>query len=217
MTSYIPDDINEEDLEETLATSYMLVDWTREDLDVTWTETLCDLTSTEAHDTQTYFPDAFIDTMPIRERTATLSAAEVGAAFISDSFLSLNGVELDDPWSDSLPTSTGDSRVFDQDEDGEVGVTVNVDAGLVEGDIYLVQRTKYEIDGLVTAQDRVEGYVWFEDEQSILDATSSMFTIVDVETQTNPDETASYAVFQEIDPGWNCIDILDAGDGLFSN
>lgn len=215
VSTLMPGIFNPSNLEEVRTTSYLRVEWVREGLDVRWTEQLCDISATEAHGALTSFPWAFVSSMPERERFATLSEAEVGATFDTDPYLSLDGVELSDPWTDALPSSAGDSRVFDQDSDGEAGLTIHVDAGIVAGDIYVVQRTEYQMEGLVVGQDRIEAYLDYDADQSILGASNGVLTMVEVEPQPNPDSTASYVIFQQVDDDTTCADIRSAGESLF--
>lgn len=215
VSTLMPGIFNPSNLEEVRTTSYLRVEWVRDGTDVSWTEQLCDINSTEAHGAQTSFPWAFISSMPERERFGTLSEAEVGATFETEPYLSMDGVELADPWSDALPTSSGDSRVFDQDSDGQAGITIHVDAGIVAGDIYVVQRTEYQMTGVVIAQDRIEAYIDYDADQSILGASNGVLTMVEVEPQRNPDSTASYVIFQQVDDDTTCSDIKSSGESLF--
>jgi len=202
--------------EETSTTSYFLVDWVREGTDVSWTEELCHIRSTEAHGTQTEFPSAFVSTMPIRENYATLSAEEVGADFTVSTFVNVDGAELDSPTSESLPTAAGDDRLRDQDSDGKPGVTIHIDAPFgVSGDVYLTQRSKYSFEGFIIDHDRVEAYVTYEQDQSIIDASSPFLTMAEVVPVPNPERTTSYVLFQQVDDGTDCGDIKSQNDSLF--
>src|SRR5690349_4716266 len=60
------------DQETVTTTTTLLIAWSRVGTDVTWTETLCAIESSEVFSTTTSFPDAFIETMPVRTRTGTL-------------------------------------------------------------------------------------------------------------------------------------------------
>jgi hypothetical protein len=215
VSTLMPGIWNPDNLEEVRTTSYLRVDWIRDGAEVMWTEELCDINSTEAHGAQTSFPRAFISSMPQRDRFASLSEAEVGATFETETYLSLDGVELDEAWTDTLPTSSGDPRIFDQDSDGHAGITIHVDAGIVAGDIYVVQRSQYQMTGLVVAQDRIEAYIDYDADQSILGASNGVLTMVEVEPQRNPDSTASYVIFQQVDDDTTCSDIKAAGESLF--
>ena len=215
ISTLMPGIWNPSNLEEVRTTSYLRVEWVRDGTDVSWTEQLCDINSTEAHGAQTSFPWAFVSSMPQRERFGSLSEAEVGATFETEPYLSMDGVELADPWDDALPTSSGDSRVFDQDSDGQAGITIHVDAGIVAGDIYVVQRSEYQLTGVVVGQERIEAYIDYDADQSILGASNGVLTMVEVEPQTNPDPTASYVIFQQVDDDTTCSDIKSAGESLF--
>ena len=202
--------------EETITTSYLLVHWERTGTSVSWTEMLCHIESTEAHGTQTEFPSAFVATMPIREHRATLSAAEVGADFTVSPFYNVDGADLSSPATDSLPTTVGDGRLWDQDSDGNPGITIHIEAPFgVRGDVYLTQRSRYEYEGFVVAQDRVEAYVDYEQEQSIIEATSPFLTMAEIVPITNPDPTTSYVIFQQVDDGTNCDAIKRSRNSLF--
>ncbi len=50
--------------------------------------------------------------------------------------------------SDALPTSASDPRVFDQDGDGQPGVTVSI-SGLASGDVYIVQWNRAWYQGVL--------------------------------------------------------------------
>ncbi len=202
--------------EETSTTSYLLVNWEREGTEVTWTEELCHIRSTEAHGTQTGFPAAFVSTMPIRENRATLSAEEVGADFTVSSFVNVDGAELSSPASESLPTSANDGRLRDQDSDGNPGVTIHIDAPFgVSGNVYLAQRSTYAFEGYVIAQDRVEAYVTYDQDQSIIDASNPVLTVAEVVPVPNPERTTSYVLFQQVDDDTDCSDIKRENDDLF--
>jgi hypothetical protein len=68
------------------------------------------------------------------------------------------GVKLADPAKDVLPTDASDSRIWDQDGDGQPGVTVKV-AGFASGDIFVVQRQANALGGDVDASGGLSGLV----------------------------------------------------------
>lgn len=212
----MPGVFNPDNYEEMKTTSLLLVDWVRDGTEVTWTEELCHISSTEAHGAQTSFPSAFVSSMPIRENTAILSAPEVGADFRVEAFVNVDGASLDNPSTDSLPSSEGDGRLRDQDSDGQPGVTVHIDAGWpATGDVYLAQRSVYSYEGLVVDHDRVEAYVDYSQEQSIIGSSNSVLTLREVIPVPNPDPTTSYVIFQEVEAGTSCGDIKRDRDELF--
>lgn len=215
VSTLMPGVWDSDNYEEVKTISYLLVHWVRDGNEVTWTEELCDISSTEAHGTQTSFPAAFVASMPIREHEAVLSAAEVGADFDTERFVNIDGVTLSNPSTESLPTSSSDGRLRDQDSDGHPGVTIHVDAGIVAGDVYVAQRSVFQISGVVVAQDRIEAYVDYEADQSILGASNPFLTMAEVTPIPNPDPTTSYIIFQQVDDASDCGDIKREQDDLF--
>lgn len=205
-----------EDQEATVTTSWVLARWERRGTDLTWTETLCGLESTEVFDTTTSFPDAFVETMPVRTRTGTLSEAATGAELVAGPFYDVVGAALDDPQDDPLPTDPDDPSVFDQDEDGNPGVTVHIDqAWLGEGDAYVAQRNTTTYEGVVVATDRVEGYLDATTEQVILAASAWWLELESAPPEPDPEESHSYFVMQQMEDGSGCQDVLEQRDSLF--
>lgn len=205
-----------DDQEISLTTSWSLVDWTREGTALRWTETLCGIESSEVFDTTTSFPDAFVETMPVRERTGTLSSATTGASLEGGPYVDLVGVELEDPAGDDLPDDPDDDSVIDQDGDGNPGVTVLIDqAWLGEGEAYVAQRNVTTYDGVVVSTDRVEGYLDATTEQQILDASTWWLLLDAPPPEPDPDPTHSYFVMQQVDDDAGCAEVLAARDELF--
>ena len=191
------------------------VEWTRRGLDVTWTETICGLSSTEAHTAQITYPDAFLEALPPATRVGRLDRAETGATFTAGPFADVIGAELDDPAHDAMPTSASDPRVFDQDGDGHPGMTIDISAGwgFVEGSVYLAQRNIQSMEGTVVATDRIEGFLTVDMEQVILGATRDDF----LEQLNTPDPTrsANWFVFQQVDASTDCRTLLRDERALF--
>ena len=82
------------------------------------------------------------------------------------------GAKLEAPLTGSLPTTPDDPRVFDQDGDGKPGVTVVV-SGLVNGEMYVAQRSWTVLMGTERPDQSFGGVVYFGNEQVVLDTTSS--------------------------------------------
>jgi hypothetical protein len=81
------------------------------------------------------------------------------------------GAKLDKLETDALPTKKSDSRVIDQDEDGEAGVTVRI-KGIVDGDMHVVQRSWNRFDGAFLKDGTFGGSLAFGNEQVVLGSTS---------------------------------------------
>ncbi len=205
-----------DDVETGLTTSLVLARWERLGTDATWTETTCSVEQNEVFDTVTSFPDAFVETMPVHTRVGTLSAPETGATFFAGPFVDLVGVTLDDPSGDALPDDPDDSRVFDQDEDGEAGVTVHVDQAIMgEGDVYVVQRTTTTYEGVIVSGDRIEGYLDSAPEQSVLSASTWWLELDVPPPEPDPEPSHSYFVMQQMDDDATCADVIAQRGALF--
>lgn len=197
-------------------TSWVLVAWERTGTAVRWTETLCGIESSEVFSTTTSFPDAFIDTMPVRERQGSLSSATTGATLSGGPFVDLVSVDLDNPDSDRLPEDPDDDAVQDQDGDGEPGVTVIIDnAWLGDGEAHVIQRNTSTYDGVIISSERVEGYLDAETEQVILSASTWWLELETEPPEPDPDATHSYFVLQKMDDDADCADLLREKGSLF--
>jgi hypothetical protein len=118
---------------------------------------------------KTILPPAFRRGLPPSEMDARLTLSSGRLWFFQPRTQSVLGAQLALP-DDPLPTSPSDPRVVDQDEDGKPGVTVQI-KGIVEGDIYVIQRSWSELTGSQTTPGRFDGDITFGQEQVILGAT----------------------------------------------
>lgn len=55
-----------------------------------------------------------------------------------------------------IPTKADDPRVIDLDEDGNPGFTL-ITTGLIQNDLYVIERDYSEYDGIMVCKDRIEG------------------------------------------------------------
>ena len=141
----------------------------------------------------TEIPAAFMASLMPTVRTASLSEQEGDVRFVQDPYLEVRGALLENPGTDELPSDPEDPRVFDQDGDGNPGMTVSVRIlGIIEGQTYIVQRVQYVLSGIVVAPDRIEGTIQWSDEQTVLEATNSLLK---ADTIGYPDPDPSKHVF----------------------
>jgi hypothetical protein len=163
----------------------------------------------------TSFPDAFIDALQTEPRTCYLEETANGLQFVAPEGVELRGVHLDDPKNDPMPTEATDPRVWDQDGDGQPGLTVQV-TGIVSGDMYIIQRDISSMVGDVIDSDRIEGLITFENDMVTVGATNDLLLQGnDYETWQDPVAENSYMVFQRVDPSWTCQEIVAEKDTLF--
>lgn len=196
-------------------TSYLLVTWERTGTSVTWDESLCGLSSNEVFGTTTTYPRAFIDSVPVVTRTATLDAETTGAGFAGGPFVDVIGADLANPETDPLPTSGSASTVVDADGDGNPGVTVEIDQNLLgSGEVYVAQRLRQTLSGTVTGPDRIEGFVEGTREQVVLGASAGWLE-TPVEEEADPDPSHSFFILQGAAPETDCAELMASPESYF--
>jgi hypothetical protein len=98
----------------------------------------------------------------------------------------------------ALPVKANDPRVFDLDEDGNPGFTL-ITRGLLENDLYVVERDYSEYQGTMVCQDRIEGGAGsarFDVEQSYLGALDP--AILDDVSKIIPQPDSSQSRFKMV-------------------
>jgi hypothetical protein len=120
----------------------------------------------------------------------------------------LKGIIQTDP----MPTTSGDAKVFDQDDDGHPGVTVEV-AGLMTGQRYMVKRAMWDLSAGVLSTDRIwlSGTLSYTLEEEPLGADPVMLA---QKTPITPKDGSSYA-FRRVGQ-MTCESLLAHLDDVFS-
>jgi hypothetical protein len=146
--------------------------------------------------THVTIPDAYKKTLAQFTRTGTYGVQGDGgtASLVMPQFAEVEGAHVADPANGVLPTVATDPQVFDQDADGNPGVTIKI-SGLVSGDLYVVQRQKSDLLGVATGADRVEGHYGFTSEQVILGSTSALLQSAASSQQAITDPNACASTF----------------------
>lgn len=178
----------------------------------TITQTICaiDLDSGTALVT-TVLPDAALAAIQPATRGATL-ASDGQVSFAG--LIEVWGAALANPETDPLPTSPSDASVVDHEPDGKPGMTVRI-AGLLDGEVYVVQRNFTSLEGAYDGLSRIDGLVTWRQEQSILDADNPLLK-APLATRTNPDPNASWFRTTRLGPNGDCPTIIDSADSLFT-
>lgn len=178
------------------------------------TSEVCGLSVPPVGEVQVTFPDALIDGIPVLETSRTLGSNDIGAAYenLDDPLVQLVAWHPDgDASNEPLPTDPSDPRVFDIDHDGLPGGTVYVDAGFLNGEMYVAARTILWIDGEVISETEIAGTVEAVSEQVTLGASNVLFEQTADVTQM-PGSTFRKVA---IDAGMNCDAIVAQANALF--
>ena len=153
---------------------------------------------------RTEIPAAFMASLRPLPRTATIKEQDGELLFIQEPYIEIRGTTLENPETDELPTSPDDPRVFDQDEDGNPGMTVSARIlGIIAGETYVVQRVRYELRATWVTPDRVEGTIAWSDEQNILDVSNPLLA-AGASSTPDPDPTKHVFIMIRALDEWNC-------------
>ena len=152
----------------------------------------------------TDIPDAFMTALRPAPRRATLSDQDGNIAFEQALYIEVRGAVLENPDVDALPVDPADPRVFDQDEDGFPGMTVNVNIlSFIKAQIYVVQRVQYTLSGSIVSSGRIEGFIEWLDEQVVLEATNPLL-MADSASYPDPDPAKHIFIMIRAQEEWTC-------------
>jgi hypothetical protein len=117
---------------------------------------------------------------------------------------------LASPAGDPLPADAGDAHAWDQDGDGNPGVTVDVKSP--DGQRYMVRRSVWTFEAGAPAADQqtIEGRLSFTVEEKALGATSDLLTTV---APIEAISRGSKYQLRRVNAGFGCADLL--GDGAW--
>lgn len=197
-------------------TALLLLEITRQGEGFTLRETVCaiDLAST-ADSVTMRIPPAFQRAVSGRTRPARLERDGAGWRYVQPMKIEVSGAQLKNPERDKLPDDEDDPRVTDPDRDGKPGLTVQV-RGLIDGDIYVVQRDRSELTGTLSPDGtRVAGGIKWRAEQTVLDATSVFLSGDPPESAPHKDAKRSTFKMTRVAPGASCADLLAKRRSLF--
>ena len=121
---------------------------------------------------------------------------------------------MKDPMTDPLPTKPDDPLVWDQDEDGKPGVTINITKP-IEGDRYIVRRGIWHLGQGTPDKDFlwIKGDLTSKIDMNALGATNQLLKTVAPITM---DKDNSY-IMRRVPANFTCRDLLSHVDTIFSN
>jgi hypothetical protein len=160
-------------------------------------------------------PHSYLRSLPLLEQTAEVTSTAPGSHFETSQLLELRGCLLDDPAHDPLPRKTDydanpdDPRLWDQDEDGNVSMTVYAD-GVLRGEIYNVQRWTAVYAGKLLDSDRICGLTAGDSEEYMI-ATSNPLFEQETETSINKTPDRTYFRFKRMPDDTSCADLIREG------
>ena len=173
--------------------------------DGTLTVELCDwLTEDDTKLYTTRMSNNLLASLTGFERDVTVTANGSGFDFSTTQGLTTRGVNLTNPLTDTMPVDDEDTRVFDQDGDTKVGITLVIQ-GTLQGELYVIHRHKAALDGALESDTRISGLTAWTTEQVILGASSELLASQDPKPVTHPDASRSYFVMVKAVDGDDCV------------
>lgn len=166
---------------------------------------------------ETIIPPAFVTGLPETTRSGSTTLDASGNLQVSlPYFTEVFGARLTDIENEALPTSSSDPRVYDQDNDGNPGMTVSI-SGIISGDIYIVQRGRNSLTSSVSAdKSRWDGLVQWDNEQVTLGASNSILTSVSPEATVDPNANNSFFRTTRVNAAMDCATVVSTAEQLFA-
>ena len=123
------------------------------------------------------------------------------------------GIRLADPMNDELPTNPNDPRIWDQDDDGNPGVTVNV-SGFASGDLYIIQKQISSWRGTLDNQGELSGLITDNSTQVTIGSSNPLLN-QQIPSRPHPDPNLSVLRTVRMDGQSDCEWLMENEAELF--
>lgn len=194
--------------------SLLRVDIDQDGRDLTLDTSTCDVdVSSDVTSVRPEVPRAFVETIPDERREGRVMPTDDGWSIDIGKSLSVIGASLRAPATETLPTAPDDPRVTDPDDDAHPGVTIRVE-GLIDGELYIVQRAHDAYTGQVVESGRIRGRVTWNTKQVVLDS-NSIFLGDGPDNRPHPDADKSHFNLVRASEQTDCEEIISRRDRLF--
>lgn len=181
-------------------------------------EELCDIRAITGSNNSMVFPDALKRVIPLRLQNFALVQDADQTLLQAEPVVEVFGAKLTDNALESLPTRANDGRVFDQDLDGQPGITVQVavKAGIfkIKGSVYMLERTRSQEQGQLVATDTIKGKIDWGTEQRTLGSDSTVLAGVTPTLKSRLDE--SEFTMRKVSESATCESVLADYTNLFN-
>lgn len=174
------------------------------------------LTQSIPHDTWPKVPTSVAEVIELEHETGF---------YVATGHLQLWGLQdLPEPFETPLPTSQEEareephvSRIYDMEDDGHLGVTIVVE-GLVNGEIYGIQRKTVDLEGVTLGPDKAVGFASLTKESLQLGADNDLLDVEKGSSRPFPDRRESWFEELRLSGDASCDDVLalEGADGGFT-
>jgi hypothetical protein len=190
-----------------------LVDIARSGTGLSFTERGCHVTVIGSATAMTTVPDAIPRSVPPTVSSLELVKNGSQVTWKKPAVAVAVGAHLANPDTDALPTTPDDPRVWDQDGDGNPGVTVMI-SGIVSGKIYVVQRQRAIYSGTVSGPQALSGTVSDASDQSIIGSDNSVLK-QNISSTPDPDPSKNPIRFAKLTGAYTCDQLVSQASTLF--
>ena len=177
---------------------------------LTATSRYCSVDQAPLGRTRTSLGPAFIEAIPTWSSRLLVN----GSTAELEEHVVVLGASLDDPGADPLPRDADDPRVVDVDGDGQPGFSVEVE-GIIDGQVYMVQRLVRGLVGELTGGGRMRGTVTIGGGQEVIGASNQILKTFTPRFEPDTDESRSTFVWVPVPEGSTCESVLAAAPELF--
>jgi hypothetical protein len=179
-------------------------------------EKTCDLIAENTGSSSIKFPRALVASIADRSYTYQWQRSGQSSQLSIQGAAEVLGARLVNAARDPLPGSDTDATLFDQDADGNPGISVDVSAKAIvtiSGRIYLAQRQIWDETINIIDENTARGSLVWSQEQKIVGSSNSIFTTVT--PVVTPLQDQSSVALKRLPDGAGCAEILAQKSALF--
>jgi len=144
---------------------------------------------------------------------AEVPSATVGGTFSVQDMVDLQGIRLEDPLNDPLPTDANDTRIYDYDGDTFDGYTVKIE-GILDGWLHSIGRSVMSMDGTIVTEDFITGLTQPFSETINLESSNPL---IPLDTNYYVDDVPERNFFEmvRLSEDYSCSRLLEERTQLF--
>lgn len=201
-----------------LNTTYGIVKISASDDDgYTFEERDCRVISESDGPTSSEIPDRVPRSIPVAKSPLKVRQHQGELFFERNDTVTVLGINFDNPETDDMPTSASDPRIFDQDGDGNPGITILVAiTGFIEGEIYVAQRRVSDYAGKLMQDGTLQGTIKEVRSEQLILGTTNQALAQEVPTHQSEDLNLSPIVLKRIEGDYDCDKLVNEIDRLFA-
>jgi hypothetical protein len=152
-------------------------------------------------------PDRYVDHIFIQNlRAVGVPNLSPGASFDTDKLVELRGARLANPETDELPNWNHPEGQWDQDNDGNPGMT-NFMAGMITAEIYNAQRWTLIMHVNAVDNNHIQGLVTHTSKQNVLGSSNPDY-VYDTTSIPHPQADRSFFKALRMDDAASCNDVI---------